>query len=210
MTSAGVRSSLLPHLLRISLACIGLFVLLLGALHLEPLDNPALANFGDCAMPCWQEVQPGVTARLDALDRLKALGWVLREQCNGAVYQLCYSFGRAASDPIALVYVDQEVVKQIALFRSRLNLGDLWLALGSPASSAIAPRTYRASWLNAAFWFDPGHVSTRMKFECPVSFASMLRSQIDTILIWEEGTAMRGTTLNTPADLRQAVFQVCG
>jgi hypothetical protein len=195
---------------RLSLFLVALFGLLLGAMHLEALDNVAITDFGDCAMPCWQDVQPGVTGRADALARLKALGWILREQCNPAVYQACYNFARAASDPIAFVYVDQEVVRQIALVRSRLRLGDLWLALGSPESSAIAPRTYRASWLNAALWFDPGNVSTRMKFACPIGFANMLRSPIDTILVWEEGTSMRGTTLDSPADLRRTVFQVCG
>jgi hypothetical protein len=205
-----MHAALLPLYARLSLLLISLFGLLLAGMHLEPPLNLATTDFGDCLMPCWQEVQPGVTSRTDAVDRLKALGWTLREHCNPAVYQDCYSFGRGVSDPIAFVYVDQEVVRQIALVRSRLRLGDLWLALGSPESSAIAPRTYRATWLNAALWFDPGSVSTRMKFACPIGFANMLRSPIDTILVWEAGTSMRGTILDSAADLRHAVFQVCG
>jgi hypothetical protein len=205
-----MSAAFLPLFARLSLMLMSLFGLLLAGMHLTPPLNLAAADFGDCAMPCWQHVQPGVTSRVDAVDHLKALGWTFREQCNPAVYQSCYSFGRDTSDPIAFLYVDQEVVRQIALVRSSLRLGDLWLALGSPESSAIAPRTYRASWLNAALWFDPGNVSTRMKFACPVGFANMLRSKIDTILVWEVGTAMRGTVLDSAADLRRAVFQVCG
>lgn len=195
---------------RLSLLLAALFGLLIGGMHLSAPENRAAADFGDCAMPCWQQVQPGVTPRTVALERLDALGWDFREQCNPAVYQACYSFDRATTDPIAFLYVDQELVRQIALVRSRLRLGDLWLALGSPEASAIAPRTYRASWLNVALWFDPGNISTRMKFACPVGFGNMLLSKIDTILVWERGTSMRGTVIESPADLRRAVFEVCG
>jgi hypothetical protein len=209
MTSAFVSVPFV--VVRLSLLLMAFFALLLAAMHVGTPENIAAADFGDCsAMPCWQGVQPGITPRAAAIDGLKAGGWTLREQCNPAVYQACYSFSRAATDPIAFLYVDQEVVRQIALVRNRLRLGDLWLALGSPETSAIAPRSYRASWLNAALWFDPANVSTRMKFACPLGFSNMLLKEIDTILVWEAGTAMRGTTLDSPADLRRAVFEVCG
>ena len=101
-------------------------------------------------------------------------------------------------------------IKQIALFRSGLRVGDVWLALGSPEYTAISPTTYRAMTLNTALWFSPSEVSTRTTFPCPAGFAEMLRIPISTILIWANGTSMQGAVIyGSVGELRQALHQVC-
>ncbi len=184
------------------------FVLLLAGLRVQPVD--ALHGyFGDCAMPCWQTVQPGVTTRTDALARLKARGWQLRAECNPAVYDTCYDFSRGGG-AVAFIYVAGEQVKQIALLRAGLSLGDVWLAFGASDTTAISPRTYRPAFLNMAVWFGSDGVSTRMRFPCPVSFAGLLLLRVDTLLVWSPDTAMSGDVYSNTGDLRQAIHAVCG
>jgi hypothetical protein len=186
------------------------FAIMLSVLHLQaqpPRDSQAY--FGDCAMPCWEGIQPGVTTRVDALRTLNARGWELGGQCNAAVYDSCDLFMRDAADLIAYLYVGAGQIKQIALFRSGLLLGDVWLALGSPEYAAISPHTYRAASLNTALWFSPSEVSTRMNFPCPAGFAEMLRIPVDTILVWANGTSMTGTVFGNVGELRSAMHKVC-
>ena len=200
---------MLRPLLITSLLLTTFFTLTLGGLHLQT-HNDAQGYFGDCTMPCWQGVQPGVTTHADSLRELNARGWILRGQCNAAVYELCDLMMRDDSDLVAYVYVDNNQVKQIALFRSGMTLGDVWLALGSPEYAAISPTTYRAISLNTALWFSPSEVSTRMNFPCPAGFAEMLRIPVNTILVWANGTSMQGTVFGSVGELRLAMHQVCG
>jgi len=188
-----------------------LFAGALATLHVQPPPSSDTQGYlGGCAMPCWQGVQPGVTARSDALRELKARGWALRGQCNAAVYDLCDLFMREGSDLVAYIYVGADQVKQIALFRSGMTLGDVWLALGSPQYAAISPTSYRAAFLNMALWFSPSEISTRTTYPCPSGFAEMLRFPVSTILVWANGTAMQGTIFGSVGDLRQAMQRVCG
>jgi hypothetical protein len=193
-----------------ALAVTVLFAALIGGLHLQtPPPGDSAAYFGDCTMPCWQGVQPGVTLHRAALSALNTRGWVLRGQCNAAVYDDCDLFMRDDADLVAYLYIGAGQVKQIALFRTGLALGDVWLALGSPEYAAISPSSYRAISLNTALWFSPSEVSTRMNFPCPVGFAEMLRIPVSTILVWAHGTSMQGTVFGSVGELRLAMHRVC-
>lgn len=185
------------------------FALLLVGARAQP-GADLTAYFGACAMPCWQQVQPGATLRTEALARLKAQGWRFQAQCNPGVYTVCYDFTRGETEPVAFVYVADEQVQQIALFRAGLTLGDLWLAFGAPDSAAISPRSYRAPFLNTAAWFSLGGVSTRQRFPCPTDYARMLHLPVDTLLVWSPGTAMLGEVFSATGDLRRAIHAVCG
>ena len=89
-----------------SLILITLFTAALAGLHLQPQPpSDARAYFGDCAMPCWQGVQPGLMPRSDALRELNARGWLLRGQCNSAVYDACDLVMRDDDDLVAYLYV---------------------------------------------------------------------------------------------------------
>jgi hypothetical protein len=193
-----------------SLLLTTLFTAALAGLHAQPPPpDDSAAYFGDCTMPCWQGVQPGVTLHRDALSALNTRGWVLHGQCNAAVYDDCDLFKRDDADLVAYLYIGAGQVKQIALFRTGLVLGDVWLALGSPEYAAISPTSYRAISLNTALWFSPSEVSTRMNFPCPVGFAEMLRIPVSTILVWANGTSMQGTVFGSVSELRLAMHRVC-
>jgi hypothetical protein len=195
----------------ISLVFTLLFSGALAGLRLQPQpSNDAQGYLGGCSMPCWQGVQPGVSSRYDALNELRARGWVLRGECNPAIYDVCDLVMRDDANLVAYIYISAEQVQQIALFRAGLTLGDVWLALGSPEYAAISPHTYRAASLNTALWFSPSQVSTLMNFPCPAGFAEMLRFPVSTILVWARSTAMTGIVFGSIGDLRQAIQQVCG
>ncbi len=201
---------MLRPFLMFALVFMTLFTTMLAGLRLQPPPpGDSQRYFGDCAMPCWQGVQPGVSAHRDAQNALTQRGWTQRGQCNAAVYEVCDLFMRDDSDLVGYIYISAGQVKQIALFRSGLTLGDVWLALGSPEYAAISPSSYRAVTLNTALWFSPSEVSTRMNFPCPVGFAEMLRIPINTILVWASGTAMQGTVFGSVGDLRLAMHRVC-
>ncbi|MEP7293080.1 MAG: hypothetical protein ABI835_14960 [Chloroflexota bacterium] len=174
-----------------------------------------LRRWATAPSPGWQGVEPGVTARGEALALLDAAGWTLDDECNAAVYERCYAFrhdGVRASEPdaVAFVYVAREQVAQIALLRFGLSLGDLWLTFGAPDYVAIPPERIRAASFDTALWFGSTGISTRIGFPCPADFRDMLRRPVSTILVWARGTAMRETDAGTIAELRRALREGCG
>lgn len=186
-----------------------LFALLLGGLHLLTPSRVVRAALGECAFPCWQGVEPGVTARREAQTLLEAVGWVLEDECNAAVYERCYAFRNSEPDAVAFVYVAQERVTQIALLRFGLTLGDVWLTFGTPDYAAIPPVGMRAASFNTALWFGDHGISTRIGFPCPTNFPEMLRRPVNTILVWAQGTAMREVAVGSMVELRRALREGC-
>ncbi|MFN8450944.1 MAG: hypothetical protein U0521_20785 [Anaerolineae bacterium] len=185
------------------------FALAVAGLRLLPLDETVSAFFGDCAARCWQDVQPGVTARTDALAGLKVRGWRFDNECNAAVYNRCYTFIDTDRHHIAYLYIEQERVVQIALVNSGMTLGDVWLTFGAPDYAAIPVNPGSATTFFTSLWFGSAGISTRMGVPCPAKFPDVLRSRINTILVWEPGTAMRGTVIGTMTDLRQTLRRIC-
>lgn len=186
------------------------FALLVGGMRLQAQNEAVGEFFGECPHPCWQTVQPGDTARADALADLRERGWVFDAACNAAVYDVCYALIERESNRISYVYVDEEQVVQIALLDSRLTLAELMLAFGAPDYAAIPPNRGPAVALFTSLWFGGSGVSARLRVPCPANYADMLRTPASALLVWAPGTAMGGSSLGTMADLRRVLRQVCG
>lgn len=186
------------------------FALLVGALRLRAQNEAVDALFGGCAFPCWQEIQPGVTGRSDALDFLKPRGWMFNAECNAAVYDTCYVFVENEPSRVVYLFIEQERVTQIALLDSGLTVGDLWLAFGTPDYAALPPNRPTVATFFTSLWFGSAGLSARLSIPCPAGYADLLRSRASTILVWQPGTAMAGSVLGTMTDLRQMLRQVCG
>lgn len=196
----------------LAIAGIGLslvFALLVVGLRWQAQDEAVEALFGHCSLPCWQAVQPGTTARGDALTKLRERGWAYYAECNAAVYDVCYIFVEGDPSQSAYVYVEQEQVVQIALLFPHLTLGEILLAFGVPDYAAIPPNTAPAAAFFTAFWFGGARVSARMSAPCPAQYAELLRTPVNTMLVWAPGTAMRVDTLGTMTDVRDTLRAVC-
>ena len=192
-----------------ALPLVGVFALVLVGMHLLAPSERVQAAFGDCVMPCWQGVQPGVTVLRDALAVLSDAGWRLDSECNAAVYDRCFAYVHSDPGQVAFVYVTAERVRQIALLRFGLTLGEVWLHFGAPDYALIPPYRGQVSAFEIALWFGGSGVSGRMGFSCPMSFGSLLAERVDTVLIWERGTAMSGTTIGTLDEVRDALRLGC-
>lgn len=185
------------------------FALLVGGLRLQAGDGMANAFFGDCVAPCWQQLQPGVASRADALALLKPRGWSFDAECNSAVYDVCYIFADEQSERTANVFIAGDQVKQIALLDSGIALGDIWLMYGPPDYAAIPPARASTVTFFTALWFGNAGISARLSIPCPARYPDVLRAPIRTILVWERGTAMRGDTIGSVGDLRQMLRRIC-
>lgn len=196
-------------LLRGALLLISVFTLVIAGLHMLPSSSSANAVFGDCDMPCWQGVAPGVTDDRAALAQLKAVGWALDAGCNAPVYEACYAFVGGSPPQVANVYVGRSQVEQVALLRSHLTLGDVWLFLGAPDYVTLPSIWMNDPSFQMALWFGASGVSARLGFACPQHFGDLLTSPVDALIVWPPGSAMQGSLLGTVGDLRRAVFRAC-
>jgi hypothetical protein len=202
-------------LVKLALGLSLLFALTLGALRLgaSPTHPELLAS--DCRLPCWEGLQPGSTARAEAVTQLNAGGWLEVSDCRTSAdaSDSCgglFWHNGAAPNPKAYIYVDQDQVYQITLDQPGLLLGDVWLAFGDPEHSVYDipydPATHRVSVFYASFWF--GAVNTRVSLPCPTSFASVFNRPISTLILGQ-----RLTSPNDPAgeisELRRAFHEVC-
>jgi hypothetical protein len=190
------------------------FALMLLTLHLLPPNTTVSTVFGACDMPCWQGVSPGVTGERAALAHLKAAGWVLDSGCNAPVYEACYAFVNDTFDDgsppqLANLYTGRSQVEQIALLRSNLTLGEVWLHLGTPDYVTLPSIWMNDPAFQMALWFGESGVSARLGFACPQHFGDLLASPVDSLLLWAPGTAMQGTLLGTVGDLRRALYRAC-
>lgn len=192
-----------------ALPLVGLFALVLCGLRLLPPSGRVQAAFGSCELPCWQNVQPGETLLRDALSALRGVGWSLDSECNAAVYERCFTYVRGEPPQIAFVYVTAERVRQIALLRSGLTLGEVWLHFGAPDYALIPPYRGQVAAFEIALWFGGSGISGRMGFACPTDFRDLLAERVDTLMVWERGTAMYGTTIGTLGDVRDALRRGC-
>jgi len=185
------------------------FALLVSSLRLQAQNESVGDYFGDCTLPCWQQVQPGVTARAEALASLKPRGWMFDTECNAAVYDTCYTFAEAGPSGVAYLYIDADQVVQIALLDSGMTLGEILLTFGAPDYATIPPNRGRAITFFTSLWFGRAGISARMSVPCPAGYPDVLRTRVSTILVWAPGTRMRGDVLGTLTDLRQTLRQIC-
>jgi hypothetical protein len=89
-----------------------------------------------CSVPCFMDVQPGVTAGAEARRRLVDHGWVeITQSFNSELTQFIYLQWRGDQydwidrEKLASVKVEDGIIQSINI-PTRISLGDVWLAFG--------------------------------------------------------------------------------
>jgi hypothetical protein len=96
-----------------------------------------------CALPCWRDIQPGVTRSETALTRLYAMPDVrdvavtlTSVSIDGGTSYVNWRWRGSGDDIGGLFIIDQGRVREIFL-NSPLRMGDLWLGLGNPTGGTV-------------------------------------------------------------------------
>ncbi len=188
---------------------IGLLALLMGLMHLA---TPTLL-LTDCAMPCWQGLQPGATSRQTAADRLQALGGLqaLPQECSRDFSTRCNVFWRinpANRNEYDAVTVHQEKVVQIEVHYPDFTLGDLLAAFGPPDGAAYEVSLGRINTFSLTFWFAAAHIRVDENADCPLIFADMLTHPLYRVS-YAAPDQPPDNYPATAADVRHALRRTC-
>lgn len=183
-----------------------LFVVALVVITARPSDNPARAFFaaGDCPMPCWHGILPGITPREEAEAILAAHPWIALSETTdlpnvpySGTYDLwswtaAFPFPTPINRPdIAFTdgvigYLDRRREGEIARvggmeMTTGLRLADVWRLLGAPRS--IASEGYIGLPGNRLheirfFTFGEFNIQATAYQSCPISLRSLLNSPV--------------------------------
>ena len=188
-TATAVASRRSPGLLsgfalKSGLALTALFTILLTLTHIQPYQNDdlrALLNpAADCALPCWNQIEPGETAASEAITRLQAnpnvadfhvtegqISW----WWNGEQPALLDDGGRAFHGRIETAMVNgQERVTSIVLDTKAL-MGNVRLTLGDPDSVTLHTVTGRDAAQRAGIVYMANYhdLSVFTVLDCPMN-----------------------------------------
>ncbi|MEO8393954.1 MAG: hypothetical protein ABI700_13265 [Chloroflexota bacterium] len=174
-------------MLLILLLFAGALIGLRAALFHAPPANDEAGRFvlSDCAMPCWQGIQPGVTRIDDAILLLNSNPWVKglqiveRPPSTYLYWDWSAVKPRFAGDPHALIPPEmwgQNGVIQLIFIPTSLAYGEVSLLLGAPnrglfaVSSTPNPLTLAThpNTQHLAVYFG-GSVSFGTRLVCPVN-----------------------------------------
>lgn len=130
-------------LIMIALALIALCAAAISVIFVLPYPptdlDPLLAAPPDCAMPCWQGIQPGKTSLDEAIALLERSPWVseiypalnsVDWEWNGA--QPALYDDTSGWQFQGRMQFDQDDTIMNVVMRTRLSFGALWMALGTP------------------------------------------------------------------------------
>ena len=109
-----------------------LFALVIGVLHVQPHDNPAISAFGDCRLPCWHGLKVGVTSADEAVARIHALGGLEVSQAPCYISDFCVMYSWRFADTQALyafVLVNYGQIASIDALTPGFTVGQALLAL---------------------------------------------------------------------------------
>jgi hypothetical protein len=183
-----------------------IFVAALVIITAQPSDNPVRAFFdaGDCPMPCWHGIRPGVTPRAEAEAILATHPWIelaeiaeLPDVPYSGTYDL-WLWTEAFPFPIpinrpdiaftdgVIGYLDRRQAGEIARvggmeMTTGLRLGDVWRLLGAPRSIASegyiglpGDRLHEIRF----FTFGEFNIQATAYQSCPISLWSLLNSPV--------------------------------
>jgi len=122
-----IRAIMFPSVLLILM-----FVCVIGVIHAQPHDNPALGAFGDCEVPCWRGLKVGTTSADDVVARIHAVGGlqVGQSQCYISDFCVMYTWRFADTQALyAFVEVNYGHVAAIDSSNPGFTVGEALLAL---------------------------------------------------------------------------------
>ncbi|MCC6803624.1 MAG: hypothetical protein IT319_12135 [Anaerolineae bacterium] len=170
----------------------------LALIRMNGYDDTTVSRFFDSCtpMPCWQGIRPGVTTGEEALVILQNHPWVNAiwgvsgsAYPGGEVSPLLYwrwseNYPFAGDVPFGqqgIIVTSGGVVQQIFL-TADIPFGDLWLALGTPASGAVdyifdTPKNILIE--NTSLFPEVGAaVTARLKTDCAVRYPDLWRAGV--------------------------------
>lgn len=146
---------MIPTLLKFAAALSIFFAASIAIIRMQPAASPpTIAPPEGCFAPCFMGIRPGVTTGYDALELLRTNDWVRYIQninistgtrtFSGSISWEWSGRQPAWIDPYhdSWLWADEDHVEYIAI-RTRVSLGDLWLAYGAPASGTVFGDTGR-------------------------------------------------------------------
>jgi hypothetical protein len=143
--------TIIPALLKLTAALSILFTASVVIIRMQPYtpaELPTSLTMESCALPCFMGIRPGVTTGYDALERLRTSRWVryiqnINVSTGTRMFSGSVSWEWSGKQPAWIdphhdswLWIGETRVEYIAI-RTRLSLGDLWLAYGAPTSGTI-------------------------------------------------------------------------
>lgn len=197
------------------------FAAFLAAAHAQPTDDDLRIFLppDDCAAPCWEGIQPGVTTLNEAITRLRANPWIERVYVKSdAPFTFLYvdwsQQAPAFAENVSLrlptyMWVRRNTI-QLIVIPTLIPYGEIWSLLGAPSAGDFAVSGYRHTMTpgnrpntrHTAVYFD-GQVTVDTRVFCPVSPALFWNAPV-TIIYSAAGAEPR--TTSERYDLVQWIF----
>jgi hypothetical protein len=176
----------------------------------------AFADFGGCAMPCWQGIQPGITGQLDALTRIdEVMGFpALQVRCTLRALTYCVRYTWMPQDVTARAAEMQIIPGQteaVVVYNPGFTVGEALLVLHDLHVDFYgASQGYLA---NERFYvqllFADSRLVLRAVAACSGSYYDLIEAPVRSVEV-------RSTPIDTMpvlssfVDLRQSFAQLCG
>ncbi|MBI1257981.1 MAG: hypothetical protein GC204_10955, partial [Chloroflexi bacterium] len=190
-----------------------LFALLIGGLHSQPQTQHAGDYFGDCALPCWQGVQPGTTRREDALARLSAVTglYPVVTSCVSPVAAPCDLYRWMSPDQqtsYAGLFVERGDITGVVVFAPGFSLGEALLML-APLSGADFGAVANHEFYTQ-FFFAQSRIVVRAQVTCPGTFRQLLETPAVSVEVQSPDLNTQYLPSMTLAAVHDVFYGLCG
>src|SRR4051794_4224579 len=157
------------------------FALVIGALRVQPPDNPALSAFGDCALPCWQGLRIGTTSADEAIARINAVGQmdVSQTQCYISDFCVQYTWFSAETRVLyAFIAVNYGQIASINSANPGFTVGQALLALKALPVNGGDLNAGVASQFHINLYFGGGALVLTTMTPCPGTYRDLLEAPV--------------------------------
>ena len=207
------RNAMMRVLVTPALLLSALFALLIGGLHSQRQTQRPADYFGDCALPCWQGVQPGTTSREVALARLSAATglYPVVTSCVSPVAAPCDLYRWMSPDQLtsyAGLFVERGDITGVVAFAPGFSLGDALLML-APLSGADLGTVANHEFY-AQFFFAQSRIVVRAPVTCPGTFRQLLETPTVSVEVQSPDLNTQYIPAMTLAAVRDVFYRLCG
>ncbi|HVU09697.1 MAG TPA: hypothetical protein VHD90_00410 [Phototrophicaceae bacterium] len=194
-----------------------IFSLALGACHLQQANSSVKAYFGDCTLPCWQGITPGLTSTNAAMAQFNAASSSapLHYPCSSPPALVCDRYLWAQSGNPAL-NVEMEVVYgeigEIAAFAPPFTLGEVILMMEAEHKPVIGayPSYAAGNQFYAQVLFGDTHLSVQVIAACSGTYLDLMQTPVSDVIVESPGARQHNVPVTSFASVRQQFERVCG
>ncbi len=207
---------MLRSLITLTLVLTTIFTLALGAFHLQPANSSVKAYFGDCTLPCWQGITPGLTSTHAAIAQFSAASQItpLHYPCSTPPALVCdrYLWSQFGS---STANVEMEVVYgeigEIAAFAPPFTLGEVMLMMEAEHKPVIgAYPSYEADHqFYTQVLFGDTHLSVQVIAACSGTYLDLMQTPVSDVIIESPGARQHNVPVTSFASVRQQFERVC-